>query len=277
MPETNNMRYCTRIRVEDAEDFALPRWEERAYESEDWADWTCTSSSSQLPWPTMLTDQAEHQSSRYSVGTIPNMPPETSQTYPATNRDMFQLGPWQDIADASGSWGQGVDKACQDYDLTRCPDASACPTNYACRGRVCLKDYTINCLSDADCGNQTGPCRGVCVDPSVQCIRHSDCANDQMCSGVGTCETPTLSVFNRLRLANDSINLKMSKSLDMRFHWIRDRIRQHQFRVLFVPGRRNIADFFTKALPVARHRTLAPFSAIDPDDDISNLYYTVHI
>jgi hypothetical protein len=78
-------------------------------------------------------------------------------------------------------------------------------------------------------------------------------------------------------LANDSINLKMSKSLDMRFHWVRDRIRQHQFRVLFVPGSRNIADFFTKALPVARHRTLAPFSAIDPDDDIANLYYTVHI
>jgi hypothetical protein len=80
-------------------------------------------------------------------------------------------------------------------------------------------------------------------------------------------------------LANDSINIKMSKSLDMdmRFHWLRDRIRQHQFRVLFVPGLRSIADFFTKALPVARHRILAPFSAIDPDDDISNLYSTVHI
>jgi hypothetical protein len=44
-----------------------------------------------------------------------------------------------------------------------------------------------------------------------------------------------------------------------------------------VQGRRNIADFFTKALPVARHCTLAPFSAIDPDDDISQLYSTVHI
>jgi hypothetical protein len=78
-------------------------------------------------------------------------------------------------------------------------------------------------------------------------------------------------------LANDSINIKMSKSLDMRFHWLRDRVHQHQFRVLFVPGLRNIADFFKKALPVARHRTLAPFSAIDPDDDISNLYSTLNI
>jgi hypothetical protein len=78
-------------------------------------------------------------------------------------------------------------------------------------------------------------------------------------------------------LANDSINLKMSKSLDMRFHWLRDRVRQHHFRILFVPGLRNIADFFTKALPVARHRTLAPFSAIDPDDDTTTLYSNVNI
>jgi hypothetical protein len=77
-------------------------------------------------------------------------------------------------------------------------------------------------------------------------------------------------------LANDSINLKMSKSLDMRFHWLRDRVRQGHFRIIFVPGLLNIADFFTKALPVARHRTLAPFSAVDPDD-VSNLYSTVHI
>jgi hypothetical protein len=68
-------------------------------------------------------------------------------------------------------------------------------------------------------------------------------------------------------LATDTINLKMSKSLDMRFHWLRDRVRQGHFRILFVPGRYNTADFFTKALPVARHRTLAPFFAIDPDDD----------
>jgi hypothetical protein len=49
-------------------------------------------------------------------------------------------------------------------------------------------------------------------------------------------------------LANDSINFKMSISLDMRFHWLRDRVKQHQFRIIFVPGAINIADFFTKAL-----------------------------
>ncbi len=75
-------------------------------------------------------------------------------------------------------------------------------------------------------------------------------------------------------LATETINLKMSKSLNMRFHWLRDRVRQGHFRVIFVPGLRNVADFFTKALPVARHRILAPFFGIDPDDnvDLHTLY-----
>jgi hypothetical protein len=67
-------------------------------------------------------------------------------------------------------------------------------------------------------------------------------------------------------LATDTINLKLSKSLDMRFHWLRDRVRQGHFRIIFVPGKFNVADFLTKALPVARHRELAPFFAVDPDD-----------
>ncbi len=48
---------------------------------------------------------------------------------------------------------------------------------------------------------------------------------------------------------------------------LRDRVRQWHFRIVFVPGLSNDADFFTKTLPIARHRTLAPFSAFDPDDD----------
>jgi hypothetical protein len=69
-------------------------------------------------------------------------------------------------------------------------------------------------------------------------------------------------------LATDTINLKLSKSLDMRLHWLRDRVRQGHFRLIFVPGLKNAADFFTKALPVVRHRTLAPFFAVDPDENV---------
>ena len=68
-------------------------------------------------------------------------------------------------------------------------------------------------------------------------------------------------------LANNTVTPKMSKSLDMRFHWLQDRVRQGQFRIVFVPGLQNLADFFTKALPVSRHQSLAPFIAFDDGDN----------
>jgi hypothetical protein len=39
-----------------------------------------------------------------------------------------------------------------------------------------------------------------------------------------------------------------------------------QFRVVFVPGAQNLADVFTKSLPVGRHITMAPFLVSDDDD-----------
>jgi hypothetical protein len=52
-------------------------------------------------------------------------------------------------------------------------------------------------------------------------------------------------------LGNDTIKQKRSKSIDMRFHWLRDRIRQGQFTLRYLAGKQNLADFFTKKLPVA--------------------------
>jgi hypothetical protein len=58
----------------------------------------------------------------------------------------------------------------------------------------------------------------------------------------------------------------------MRLHWIRDRAHQGHFRVLFIHGLHNVADFCTKPLPaVARHRVLAPFIAADPADNDPNI------
>ena len=57
-------------------------------------------------------------------------------------------------------------------------------------------------------------------------------------------------------LANDTVKMKRSKSIDMRFHWIRDRIKQGHFVVTWIKGANNLADFFTKALPVHQHQLL---------------------
>jgi len=66
-----------------------------------------------------------------------------------------------------------------------------------------------------------------------------------------------------VQLANQAITPKHSKSICLRFHWIQDRVRQGQFTVVHIPGATNLADFFTKPLPVFRHLELAPFIATD--------------
>jgi hypothetical protein len=68
-------------------------------------------------------------------------------------------------------------------------------------------------------------------------------------------------------LANRTVCPKMSKSLDMRFHWLHDRIDQGQFRVVF----------FTKALPVTRHKVLAPFFAVDDDSILSAILFAASL
>jgi hypothetical protein len=57
-------------------------------------------------------------------------------------------------------------------------------------------------------------------------------------------------------LANDTLKIKRSKSIDMRFHWVRDRIKQGQFTVKWQKGADNLADFFTKALPAYVHQEM---------------------
>ena len=59
-------------------------------------------------------------------------------------------------------------------------------------------------------------------------------------------------------LASNTVKQRKSKSIDMRFHWLRDRIAQNQFLVKWRKGALNLADFFTKILPVAAHRALMP-------------------
>ena len=53
-------------------------------------------------------------------------------------------------------------------------------------------------------------------------------------------------------LAQKSVKPKLSKSCDMRLHWLQDRVAQRQFVVRHIPGAINVADFFTKPLPVHR-------------------------
>jgi hypothetical protein len=59
-------------------------------------------------------------------------------------------------------------------------------------------------------------------------------------------------------IATDTLTPRRTKSIDMNFHWIRDRVRQQQFHITWLKGANNLADFFTKPLPVHLHRRLMP-------------------
>ena len=68
-----------------------------------------------------------------------------------------------------------------------------------------------------------------------------------------------------IAFAEDTCKLSQSKSIDIRFHWIRDRIKQGHFTLAHVPGVDNIADFFTKSLaPDDHHRWLPMLVQLGP-------------
>jgi hypothetical protein len=55
-------------------------------------------------------------------------------------------------------------------------------------------------------------------------------------------------------IANESVKIKRSRAISMRYHWIKDRVKDHEIKVSWVKGVDNFADFFTKALPVKEHQ-----------------------
>ena len=54
-------------------------------------------------------------------------------------------------------------------------------------------------------------------------------------------------------VVNGKITPKRTKAMDMRFHWLRCREAQHQFRFFWRPGHTNKADYWTKHHCAAHH------------------------
>jgi hypothetical protein len=68
-----------------------------------------------------------------------------------------------------------------------------------------------------------------------------------------------------LGLAANKLNKKRAKSMDMRYFWLADRVRQKQFRVAHIAGKFNIADHFTKTLPKQIFNVFVPFLIVNLD------------
>jgi hypothetical protein len=56
--------------------------------------------------------------------------------------------------------------------------------------------------------------------------------------------------------SNGTIKQKRTKAMDMRFYWIKERVKQGQFNVYWGPGFQNLADYFTKHHSPAHHKRM---------------------
>jgi hypothetical protein len=88
---------------------------------------------------------------------------------------------------------------------------------------------------------------------------------------LGRPQPPTAIVTDN-STANDTIRQKRSKSMDMRYYWIRDRIRQGHYQVTWRPGDTNLADYFTKHHPAKHHRRMRPRYLHEPHAATANYY-----
>jgi hypothetical protein len=59
-------------------------------------------------------------------------------------------------------------------------------------------------------------------------------------------------------IINDTVKIKRSKAMDMRFWWIKDRVKQGQFHIFWRPGSVNLGDYFTKHHSDTHHSTMRP-------------------
>ena len=57
---------------------------------------------------------------------------------------------------------------------------------------------------------------------------------------------------------HDNIHQKRSKSWDMRYYWLRDRMAQLQFMSFWDKGKNNHADYHTKYHPTKHHHSMRP-------------------
>jgi hypothetical protein len=55
---------------------------------------------------------------------------------------------------------------------------------------------------------------------------------------------------------NGTIKQKCTKAMDMRFYWIKDRVKQGQFKIYWGPGFQNLVDYFTKHHSPTHHKQI---------------------
>ncbi len=64
--------------------------------------------------------------------------------------------------------------------------------------------------------------------------------------------------------SHKSIRIRRLQSVAMRYHWIQDRVKEGQFYTIWLSGKDNKADYFTKIHPAAYHKAMRGIYVHDP-------------
>jgi hypothetical protein len=81
-------------------------------------------------------------------------------------------------------------------------------------------------------------------------------------TGSGHTQPPTPRRTNNsteFGILNETIKQKRSKSMDMRYHWLTDRVHQKQFDVYWRPGRENLGVYHTNHHSAQHHKDMRGF------------------
>ena len=69
---------------------------------------------------------------------------------------------------------------------------------------------------------------------------------------------------------------KLSKAFDMRYYWIKDRIKQKQFKLTWRPGTDNMADYFSKHHPPWYHKKMRYKYLLKPQNAHEDVKVGIH-
>ena len=66
---------------------------------------------------------------------------------------------------------------------------------------------------------------------------------------------------------------KKYRAIDMRFYWVRDRIRKNHFHIFGREGKKNLSYYVTKHHPIWHHRYIRPRYVKSTKKDVENSKY----
>jgi hypothetical protein len=76
-------------------------------------------------------------------------------------------------------------------------------------------------------------------------------------------------------IMNDTIRRQRSRAIDMRYHWVRDRVVQKHYDVRWEPGSTNLADYFTKHHSPTHHQNIRPTYLAAAATALANCLYAL--